>query len=169
MLVKQSEQIEKGGHGYGGAHRNSDGDDKKRKRDGNIDGDADTEVDTDIAKPQRKQPELFANTTKKFELAKMNSRAKLSEIIEGQEPVTKSLIPEHIEDGVLIPLKTTLELRDDHHCGQVLITRTPIRSTSAVIRFVPLAPLSTSQFFFLISSTSLRDSYKNTAKIYRAI
>ncbi|CAK7217026.1 hypothetical protein SBRCBS47491_003022 [Sporothrix bragantina] len=63
----------------------------------------------------------------------MNNRAKLSEIIEGQEPVTKSLIPEHIEDGVLIPLKTTLELRDDHQCGQVLITRTPVRSTSAVI------------------------------------
>ncbi|CAK7232403.1 hypothetical protein SEUCBS140593_008249 [Sporothrix eucalyptigena] len=63
----------------------------------------------------------------------MNSRAKLSEIIEGREPITKSLIPEHIEDGVLIPLKTTLELRDDHQCGQVLITRTPIRSTSAVI------------------------------------
>ncbi|CAK7223595.1 hypothetical protein SCUCBS95973_005232 [Sporothrix curviconia] len=63
----------------------------------------------------------------------MNNRAKLGEIIEGQEPVTKSLIPEHIEDGILIPLKTTLELRDDHQCGQVLITRTPIRSTSAVI------------------------------------
>ncbi|CAK7566998.1 MAG: hypothetical protein SEPTF4163_004955 [Sporothrix epigloea] len=63
----------------------------------------------------------------------MNSRAKLSEIIEGQEPVTKSLIPQHIENGVLIPLKTTLELRDDHQCGQVLITRTPMRSTSAVI------------------------------------
>lgn len=138
MLAKQSEQIDQGGHGDDDAHRNRDVDDKKRKRDGNTDGGSDTDYDTDIAKPQKKQTELAADTTKKLELAKMNDRTKLSQIIEGQEPITKSLIPEHIEDGVLIPLKTTLELRDDHQCGQVLITRTPIRSTSAVIRFVPL-------------------------------
>lgn len=136
MLARQSEQIEKRGQGDDDAHRINDSDDKKRKRNNTTDGDADPEADTDTAEPHKKQPEPFASTTKKFELAKMNSRAKLSEIIEGQEPVTKSLIPEHIEDGVLIPLKTTLELRDDHQCGQVLITRTPIRSTSAVIGLV---------------------------------
>lgn len=50
-----------------------------------------------------------------------------------QDPITQSLVPAHVEPGVLIPLKTTLELRDDHQCGQALITRSPIRSTSAVI------------------------------------
>jgi hypothetical protein len=168
MVAEQSEQIEKGGHGEDDAHKFSDGDDKKRKRDGNTDSGADTEADTDIAKPQKKQHELFANTTKKFDLAKMNSRAKLSEIIAGQEPVTKSLIPEHIEDGVLIPLKTTLELRDDHQCGQVLITRTPIRSTSAVIRFVnPL--YSPGVFLNILAYLPFMNATKGTTDTCRVI
>ncbi|KJR85532.1 uncharacterized protein SPSK_08888 [Sporothrix schenckii 1099-18] len=136
MLEKQSKHIEKGGHGDDDLNSIGDGDGRKRKRDGSTGAETDIEADTDTAKPHKKQLEPLVDTTKKFELAKMNCRAKLSEIIEGQEPVTKSLIPEHIEDGVLIPLKTTLELRDDHQCGQVLITRTPIRSTSAVINLL---------------------------------
>lgn len=124
-------QIQQGGHGDDEAHRGKEDNDKKRKRtepDESIPQKAKAQNESDQSEPQYLVP------SKKFELAKMNSRAKLSEIIEGQEPVTKSLIPQHIENGVLIPLKTTLELRDDHQCGQVLITRTPMRSTSAVIR-----------------------------------
>ncbi|CAK7271478.1 hypothetical protein SEPCBS119000_004628 [Sporothrix epigloea] len=124
-------QIEQGGHGDDGGLRGREENEKKRKTiepDESIPQKAKVTNERDQSKPQ-----YLTAATKKFELAKMNSRARLSEIIEGQEPVTKSLIPQHIENGVLIPLKTTLELRDDHQCGQVLITRTPMRSTSAVI------------------------------------
>jgi len=50
------------------------------------------------------------------------------------DEVAKALMPQDLEEGVLIPLKTTLELRDDHQCGRVLITRSPVKSASAVIR-----------------------------------
>ncbi len=123
MLVVPGEQ---GGRGDD-AQQHNDVDDRKRKRDANV---GETKED------EKKQHTTFTDTAKKLELAKMSNPSKLGKIIEGQEPVTKSLIPEHIESGVLIPLKTTLELRDDHQCGQVLITRSPIRSTSAVIGYV---------------------------------
>ena len=125
-------QTEQGGQGDDDVLVRIEENDKKRKRAGSGDP-APEEANAESGVDQKRSKDVVL-PTKRFELAKMNNRAKLSEIIEGQEPVTKSLIPEHIEDGVLIPLKTTLELRDDHQCGQVLITRTPIRSTSAVIR-----------------------------------
>jgi len=50
------------------------------------------------------------------------------------DEVTKSLVPEHVDEGVLIPLKTTLELLDDHCEAQALITRCPVKNASQVIR-----------------------------------
>ncbi|OAA67837.1 ribonuclease [Niveomyces insectorum RCEF 264] len=109
-----------------------EGDDcRKRKRESNSE---ETETDeTNKTNETKKASETSARSQTKFELARMTQDVDLDEIVAAQEPVTKSLIPTHIEHGVLIPLKTTLELRDDHQCGQALITRSPIRSTSAVI------------------------------------
>ena len=157
MLANQKTETQ-GGRGDD-THKQSDGEDKKRKRETSVQEDSkqenpglsftttkktksqDTSVPTQqtpITEQSNNQPatraNAFAIATKKYELSKMASLANVARVIEGQEPVTKSLVPEHIEPGVLIPLKTTLELRDDHKCGHMLITRSPIRSTSAVIK-----------------------------------
>ncbi|KAH8888228.1 cytidine deaminase-like protein [Thozetella sp. PMI_491] len=50
-----------------------------------------------------------------------------------QDPVIKELVHGEVEHGVLIPLKTTLELRDDHLTGNVLITRTPVKCANPAI------------------------------------
>ncbi len=157
MLANQKTETQ-GGRGDD-THKQSDGEDKKRKREASVQEDAKQEnpslsfttkkiKNQDTSKSaqqiritgqknsnqQASRANVFADTTKKYELSKMASLANVARVIEGQEPVTKSLVPKHIEPGVLIPLKTTLELRDDHKCGHMLITRSPIRSTSAVIK-----------------------------------
>jgi tRNA-specific adenosine deaminase 3 len=53
-----------------------------------------------------------------------------------QDPIAQTLLPEALEDGILIPLKTTLELRDDHTCTTVLITRAPVKSANSLITCV---------------------------------
>ncbi|KAL8281831.1 hypothetical protein RB597_009513 [Gaeumannomyces tritici] len=57
----------------------------------------------------------------------------IAAVIETKDQLVKDLLPDKIDHGVLIPLKTTLELRDAHSCGQALITRAPTKSASAVI------------------------------------
>ncbi|KAJ9141853.1 tRNA-specific adenosine deaminase subunit tad3 [Pleurostoma richardsiae] len=56
-------------------------------------------------------------------------------VVAAQGPVVQSLLPSNvnIKRGVLIPLKTTLELRDEHACSLVYITRAPVKSANAVI------------------------------------
>lgn len=61
-----------------------------------------------------------------------------------QEPIVRELLQEDVEHGVLIPLKTTLELRDDYQTGHVLITRTPTKAANPAILYVRrLAPFLT--------------------------
>lgn len=151
MLANQKNEIQ-GGRGDD-THKQSDGEDKKRKRetsvqDQNEEGGKQENTSPGIGVSSKKtksqeqtsiptkQPNSFVLPTKRYELSKMSTLANVARVIEGQEPVTKSLIPKHIEPGVLIPLKTTLELRDDHRTGHMLITRSPIRSTSAVINLL---------------------------------
>ncbi|EAQ83961.1 hypothetical protein CHGG_10365 [Chaetomium globosum CBS 148.51] len=50
-----------------------------------------------------------------------------------QDPIVRELLQEDVEHGVLIPLKTTLELRDDYQTGHVLITRTPTKAANPAI------------------------------------
>lgn len=57
----------------------------------------------------------------------------MDQIIQAQEQVVKDVLPATVRPGVLVPLKTTLELRDDHSCISVIITRTPVKSANAVI------------------------------------
>lgn len=59
--------------------------------------------------------------------------ANLANIIAVQQQVVKDILPSDIKHGVLVPLKTTLELRDDHSCINVIITRTPVKAANAVI------------------------------------
>lgn len=54
-------------------------------------------------------------------------------IIATQQQVVKDILPTELKHGVLVPLKTTLELRDDHSFINVIITRTPVKSANAVI------------------------------------
>lgn len=57
----------------------------------------------------------------------------MDNIIAAQQQVVKDILPAGVGHGVLIPLKTTLELRDDHRCVNVVITRVPVKSANAVI------------------------------------
>lgn len=50
-----------------------------------------------------------------------------------QDPIVRELLEDEVEHGVLIPLKTTLELRDDYQTGHVLITRAPTKAANPVI------------------------------------
>ncbi|KAK3900230.1 cytidine deaminase-like protein [Staphylotrichum tortipilum] len=50
-----------------------------------------------------------------------------------QDPIVRELLEGEVEHGVLIPLKTTLELRDDYQTGHVLITRAPTKAANPVI------------------------------------
>lgn len=59
--------------------------------------------------------------------------ATMDAIIQAQQQVVKDFLPPTVRPGVLVPLKTTLELRDDHSCINVIITRTPVKSANAVI------------------------------------
>lgn len=57
----------------------------------------------------------------------------ISKALASQNPIVRELVQEDIERGVLIPLKTTLELRDDYQTGHVLITRTPTKAANPAI------------------------------------
>lgn len=48
-------------------------------------------------------------------------------------PLTDDLIPSSLNKGVLIPLKTTQEVRQDHTIVQALITRAPTKSANNVL------------------------------------
>ncbi|VBB77301.1 Putative tRNA-specific adenosine deaminase subunit [Podospora comata] len=54
-------------------------------------------------------------------------------ILDAQEPIVKELVRGEVEHGVLIPLKTTLELRDDYVTAKVLITRVPLKTANPAI------------------------------------
>lgn len=58
-------------------------------------------------------------------------------ILDAQEPIVKELVRGEVEHGVLIPLKTTLELRDDYVTAKVLITRVPLKTANPAIMYVP--------------------------------
>jgi tRNA-specific adenosine deaminase 3 len=57
----------------------------------------------------------------------------MDDIVAAQQQVVQEILPAGVSHGVLIPLKTTLELRDDHRCVNVVITRVPVKSANAVI------------------------------------
>lgn len=59
--------------------------------------------------------------------------ANMDHMVAAQQQVVKDILPTELREGVLVPLKTTLELRDDHSCINVIITRTPVKSANAVI------------------------------------
>lgn len=65
-----------------------------------------------------------------------DSAAAAAAALAAQNAVIQSLVPDHLETGVLIPLKTTLELRDDYVCSPAYVTRCPVKSANAVIRSV---------------------------------
>ena len=52
-----------------------------------------------------------------------------------QPPIVQEIVRSEVEHGVLIPLKTTLELRDDYVTGRVLITRAPVKAANPAIRY----------------------------------
>lgn len=80
----------------------------------------------------------FAGQRALHTFAKMPHEDKsMGAVLAAQDPIVQSLVREEVDHGVLIPLKTTLELRDDHVTGRVLITRTPVKSANPTIRYVP--------------------------------
>ena len=64
------------------------------------------------------------------------------EVLAEQDPVVRELVQKAPGHGVLIPLKTTLELGEDHVSGRVLITRTPTKCANPVITYVLTLALS---------------------------
>jgi hypothetical protein len=59
-----------------------------------------------------------------------------------QPPIVQEIVRNEVEHGVLIPLKTTLELRDDYVTGRVLITRAPVKAANPAIRYAIYYPPS---------------------------
>lgn len=57
------------------------------------------------------------------------------DVLAQQDPIVQELIRETPGHGVLIPLKTTLELGEDHVSGRVLITRAPTKCANPVITY----------------------------------
>ncbi|CAI0651149.1 unnamed protein product [Colletotrichum noveboracense] len=51
-------------------------------------------------------------------------------------PLVDELLPQQLGRGVLIPLKTTLEIRQDHTIVQALLTRAPAKSTNDVVNLL---------------------------------
>jgi tRNA-specific adenosine deaminase 3 len=60
----------------------------------------------------------------------------ISTSLAAQDPIVRELLQDEVEHGVLIPLKTTLELRDDYQTGLVLVTRAPTKSANSAIVYV---------------------------------
>ncbi|KAK1750005.1 cytidine deaminase-like protein [Echria macrotheca] len=57
----------------------------------------------------------------------------IAAVLAEQDPVVQELVRGELEHGVLIPLKTTLELRDDYVTGKMLITRAPVKAANPAI------------------------------------
>ncbi|KAI1325592.1 cytidine deaminase-like protein [Xylariaceae sp. FL0255] len=57
----------------------------------------------------------------------------MKEVVETLDPVSRRLIPANINSGTLVPLKTTLELRDNLTLGLAYITRAPTRLTNDIV------------------------------------
>lgn len=57
----------------------------------------------------------------------------MNQVVETLDPVTKRILPEQLQNGILVPLKTTLELKDNLSLGQAYITRAPTRLTNDVV------------------------------------
>ncbi|KAI1809200.1 hypothetical protein GGS20DRAFT_338101 [Poronia punctata] len=60
----------------------------------------------------------------------------MKEVVETLDPVSRRLIPANIDTGTLVPLKTTLELRDNLTLGLAYITRAPVRCTNDIVNIV---------------------------------
>jgi hypothetical protein len=69
-------------------------------------------------------------------LAKMpDDDASITAALAAQESVVQDLVRGELQHGVLIPLKTSLELSDDYITGRVLITRAPVKAANPAIRY----------------------------------
>jgi tRNA-specific adenosine deaminase 3 len=58
----------------------------------------------------------------------------MKEVVETLDAVSRSLLPQNINLGTLVPLKTTLELRDNLSLGHAYITRAPTKLTNEVVK-----------------------------------
>jgi tRNA-specific adenosine deaminase 3 len=58
----------------------------------------------------------------------------MKEVVETLDPVSRQIIPQNIYTGTLVPLKTTLELRDNLSVGYAYVTRAPTRFTNDVVK-----------------------------------
>lgn len=70
-----------------------------------------------------------------FGPAKMpeDDASSVTAVLAAQDPIVHELVRSELEHGVLIPLKTTLELRDDYATGRVFITRAPVKAANPAI------------------------------------
>ncbi|KAK9417486.1 putative RNase H type-1 domain-containing protein [Seiridium unicorne] len=60
----------------------------------------------------------------------------MKEVVETLDPVARQIIPHNIDIGTLVPLKTTLELRDNLSIGYAYVTRAPTKLTNDVVNVV---------------------------------
>ncbi|KAI1873450.1 hypothetical protein JX265_005072 [Neoarthrinium moseri] len=60
----------------------------------------------------------------------------MKEVVETLDPVTRHIIPDSIDIGTLVPLKTTLELRDNLSIDYAYVTRAPTKLTNEVVNVV---------------------------------
>jgi hypothetical protein len=63
----------------------------------------------------------------------MQDDRNISATIGAQDPIIQELLRYDVEHGVLVPLKTTQELREEFATDNVLITRAPVKSANPLI------------------------------------
>ncbi|KAK4216248.1 cytidine deaminase-like protein [Rhypophila decipiens] len=63
----------------------------------------------------------------------MHNDDSIGAALSAQDPLVRDLLRQEVEHGVLIPLKTNLELRDDYATGNILITRVPTKAVATTI------------------------------------
>lgn len=74
------------------------------------------------------------------------------EVVAEQDPIVRDLVQKVPGHGVLIPLKTTLELGEDHVSGRVLITRAPTKCANPVITYESCREHTLNQEFRMLTN-----------------
>lgn len=64
----------------------------------------------------------------------MRDENSITAVIAAQDAVVRDMIRYQVEHGVLIPLKTAQELREDYATEKIYITRAPVKCANPAIR-----------------------------------
>ena len=58
----------------------------------------------------------------------------MKEVVEELDPISRQLVPQTLHHGILVPLKTHLEIKDNLSLGLAYITRASTKMTNHVVK-----------------------------------